>query len=77
MRWGSEFKTLWFNLPSYSEMGENSGTRVSVEKILADADKEDKLRQKSTTVFKEVEPSIDLGNLLLTDLQPVDANQFR
>lgn len=32
---------------------------------------------KTTKVFKFVDPSIDVGNLLIEDLDPFDVDQFK
>ncbi|KAK3708727.1 hypothetical protein QZH41_015161, partial [Actinostola sp. cb2023] len=46
---------------------------VNVDAVL----KEAKSRFKTTEVSKEVDPELDVGNMLLTDLQPVSMELFR
>ena len=50
---------------------------VNVDEILAAA-KESKIsRTKSIQVEKEVEPTFDIGNLLINDLQPIKESEFK
>jgi regulator of ribosome biosynthesis len=49
---------------------------VTVEEILSANDK-DQQKFKSIEVFKEVEPSFDLGNLFMFDNQPVSVKEFK
>ena len=57
-----------------TEMESSNETAVidKVKEILGDSAK-----FKPITVSKEVDPVSDLGNLLLSDLQPVDTKQFK
>lgn len=47
----------------------------ALEKIKSIID--DGIKFKSVNVSKEVEPQLDLGNLLLNDLQPIDTSQLK
>jgi len=54
------------------EMEETIETPVNVGELLASHSEKESEASKSIEVFKEVEASIDNGNLLLVDNQPVD-----
>lgn len=49
---------------------------VDVAALLNTAEKGAKDKLKSTDVAKEVDPVLDLGNLLGSDLQPIDVREF-
>ncbi|KAK2557135.1 Ribosome biogenesis regulatory protein-like protein [Acropora cervicornis] len=49
---------------------------VDVAALLTTAEKGAKDKLKSTHVAKEVDPELDLGNLLGSDLQPIDVREF-
>jgi len=51
---------------------ENLEVLEKVKDILGDSSK-----FKPITVSKEVEPIIDAGNLLLSDLQPIDVKKYK
>ena len=51
---------------------ENENVSDKVKEILSDSSK-----FKPITVSKEVEPTIDPGTLLITDLQPVNIKEFK
>ena len=48
----------------------------TVSQIVA-IQRENESKFKSIEVFKEVEPYIDLGNLLLLDLQPINSDELK
>ena len=56
----------------YSNMAD-----VDVASVLSAAEKESKEKYKSTEVLKDVEPDLDLGNLLATDHQAIDIRELR
>eukprot|EP00112_Aurelia_sp_Birch-Aquarium-sp1_P002825 Seg1313.2 transcript_id=Seg1313.2/GoldUCD/mRNA.D3Y31 product="Ribosome biogenesis regulatory protein-like" protein_id=Seg1313.2/GoldUCD/D3Y31 len=58
-------------------MEDESETQTQVDDILNQAEEQKKLSHKATEVFKEVEPVIDVGNLLLSDQQPISLPEFR
>ncbi|XP_058958758.2 ribosome biogenesis regulatory protein homolog [Pocillopora verrucosa] len=49
----------------------------TVASVLSLAEKSNKEKYRSTEVTRDVEPDLDIGNLLATDLQPVDGQEFR
>lgn len=53
------------------------GVEVDVESLLSAAEKDATEKFKSTEVQKEIDPELDIGNLLATDLQPVDVRELR
>ena len=50
---------------------------VNVASVLSAAEKDAKEKFKSTDVAKDVDPELDVGNLLATDLQPIDVRELR
>ena len=50
---------------------------VDVASVLSAAEKDAKEKFKSTEVAKDVDPELDIGNLLATDLQPFDVRELR
>ena len=50
---------------------------IDVESVLSAAEKNAKEKFKSTEVIKDIDPDLDIGNLLATDLQPIDIREFR
>ena len=52
-------------------------TQSEVDQILSQADENKKSSFKSIEIFKEVEPNIDVGNLLLLDQQPLAITELR
>ena len=52
-------------------------TQSEVDQILSQADENKKSNFKSIEIFKEVEPNIDVGNLLLLDQQPIAITELR
>ena len=52
-------------------------SQSKVDKILSLADEERKSSFKSIEVFKEVEPVFDVGNLLISDQQPLVIKELR
>ena len=50
---------------------------VDVASVLSAAEKDANEKFKSTEVIKDVDPEFDVGNLLATDLQPIDVRQLR
>lgn len=53
------------------------GMEIDVESVLSAAEKDAKEKFKSTEVIKDIDPDLDIGNLLATDLQPIDVREFR
>ena len=53
------------------------GSQNKVDTILSQVEEEQKASVKSIEVFKEVEPVVDAGNLLLVDQQPLSLNELR
>ncbi|KAL9957536.1 hypothetical protein ACROYT_G039177 [Oculina patagonica] len=53
------------------------GMEIDVDSVLFAAEKDAKEKFKSTEVIKDIDPDLDIGNLLATDLQPIDIRQFR
>ena len=49
----------------------------TVASVLSLAEKGNKEKYRSIEVTRDVEPDLDIGNLLATDLQPVDGQEFR
>lgn len=49
---------------------------VDVAALLTTVEKGSKDKLKSTDVAKDVDPELDLGNLLGSDLQPIDVREF-
>lgn len=49
---------------------------VDVAEVLSTAEKGGKDKLKSTDVAKDVDPELDIGNLLSSDLQPIDVREF-
>lgn len=54
------------------KMGEETSVAEKVKEILDESS-----RFKTIAVSKEVEPILDCGNLLISDLQPIDPKEFR
>ena len=52
-------------------------TQSEVDQILSQANENKKSSFKSIEIFKEVEPNIDVGNLLLLDQQPLAITVLR
>jgi len=50
---------------------------IDVASVLSAAEKNAKEKFKSTEVRKDIDPDLDIGNLLSTDLQPIDIREFR
>lgn len=50
---------------------------VDVASVLSAAEKNTREKFKSTEVIKNIDPDLDIGNLLATDLQPIDIREFR
>lgn len=50
---------------------------IDVASVLSSAEKDSKEKYKSVEVTKDIEPDLDIGNLLATDLQPIDIQQLR
>lgn len=50
---------------------------IDVASVLSAAEKNVKEKFKSTEVTKDIDPDLDIGNLLATDLQPIDIRDFR
>ena len=50
---------------------------IDVASVLSAAEKNVKEKFKSTEVIKDIDPDQDIGNLLATDLQPIDIREFR
>lgn len=50
---------------------------VNIDEILSAELKKSAAGSKSIEVLKEVEPSIDVGDLLLTDNEPIDAKELK
>lgn len=50
---------------------------VNVEEVLNSAERDAKERFRPIEVPKDIDPIVDSGNLLATDLQPVDVRDFR
>jgi len=50
---------------------------IDVASVLSAAEKNAKEKFKSTEVRKDIDPDLDIGNLLSTDLQPIDVREFR
>ena len=53
------------------------GMEIDVESVLSAAEKDAKEKFKSIEVIKDVDPDLDIGNLLASDLQPIDIREFR
>ena len=49
----------------------------TVASVLSLAEKSNKEKYRSTEVTRDIEPDLDIGNLLATDLQSVDGQEFR
>lgn len=56
-------------------MADRSG--VNVEEVLLAVEQDAKERYKPIEVLKDIAPVLDSGNLLSTDLQPIDLRDFR
>lgn len=50
---------------------------IDVALVLSTAEKNTREKFKSTEVIKDIDPDLDIGNLLATDLQPIDIREFR
>ena len=50
---------------------------IDVASVLSAAEKNAKEKFKSTEVTKDIDPDLDIGNLLATDLQPIDLREIR
>lgn len=50
---------------------------IDVALVLSAAEKNTREKFKSTEVMKDIDPDVDIGNLLATDLQPIDIREFR
>ena len=59
------------------KMEDKLETQTQIDDILSQAEEQKKLSHKATEVFKEAEPIIDVGNLLLSDQQPISLPEFR
>ena len=55
----------------------NENAQNEVDQLLSQFDEKTKSSLKSIECFKEVEPVIDVGNLLLIDQQPLAATKLR
>ena len=64
---------LYFNMAD----GIDGDLDSTVASVLSLAEKSNKEKYRSIEVTKDVEPDLDIGNLLATDLQPVDGQEFR
>lgn len=53
------------------------GMEVDVASVLYAAEKDAKEKFKTTEVVKVIDPDLDVGNLLATDLQPIDMRELR
>ena len=53
------------------------GMAVDVASVLSAAEKDAKEKFKYIEVAKDVDPELDIGNLLATDLQPIDVREIR
>lgn len=51
--------------------------KIDVASVLSAAEKNTREKFKSTEVIKDIDPNLDIGNLLATDLQPIDIREFR
>jgi len=51
--------------------------KIDVASVLSAAEKNTREKFKSTEVIKDIDPDLDIGNLLATDLQPIDIREFR
>ena len=59
------------------KMEDKNEAQTQIDDILSQAEEQRKLSHKATEVFKEVEPITDVGNLLLSDQQPISLPEFR
>ena len=55
----------------------NEKAQNEVDQLLSQVDEKTKSSLKSIECFKEVEPVIDVGNLLLIDQEPLAAIKLR
>lgn len=51
--------------------------RVDIQDLLLAAEKKGQGRYKSTEVKKLIEPQLDIGNLLVTDQDPIENTNFK
>lgn len=50
---------------------------VDVASVLSTAEKDAQEKFKSIDVKKDIDPELDVGNLLAIDLQPIDLRELR
>lgn len=50
---------------------------IDVASVLSAAEKNTKEKFQSTEVRRDIDPDLDIGNLLSTDLQPIDIRELR
>ena len=53
------------------------GMEVDVASVLSAAEKDAEGKFKSIDVKKDIDPELDVGNLLAIDLQPIDLRELR
>ena len=62
---------------AFFKMEDKRETQTQIDDILNQTEEQKKLGHEATEVFKEAEPIIDVGNLLLSDQQPISLPEFR
>ncbi|KAJ7386301.1 Rhodanese- sulfurtransferase [Desmophyllum pertusum] len=66
---------MLLTLCTYFNMAD--GMEFDVASVLSAAEKDAKEKFKSTEVVRDIDPDLDIGNLLTTDLQPIDIRELR
>ena len=62
---------------SYARAKMADGMEVDVASVLSAAEKDAEGKFKSIDVKKDIDPDLDVGNLLAIDLQPIDLRELR
>ena len=62
---------------SYARAKMADGMEVDVASVLSAAEKVAEGKFKSIDVKKDIDPELDVGNLLAIDLQPIDLRELR